>query len=495
MKYACLLVMLLLVLSSLPIHSQNTFQYTISSPDDQVINQTIENNDGGFVLVGRIYHSETGKPGGYIIEIDSVGNVLKEDVLQKDDTISYKLYNIHFVNNKYYLLGNQTILNPGNFKLWYVKLNLDLEIEDEKILNIPSNRWIVYMNSILDSDSNFVLTGYTSRIDTNLNGNISYNNDAYYYKLNLSGDSLTSHFYTNDYPINTAFDIIESQDCLKYYSYVSHFTNYFGTPGQKLILNKNLDSLSIDSIPLEIFDFYSPTYINPNKILICGSRLAEPPDDYALNVITTTEAGTLIDYNTFKRDSFRDHPAMYQGVSINNTNIYVGGTSNLDYANPFFSTFDSWFHLIKVNPDLSPVWENWYGGDAYYFLYSILATSDGGCLMVGNRYDYEVQEQERDIYVVKVNSDGLIVWTQEIDPGQAMFSIYPNPGKDLIQIKMPSGEFEFELIGLNGQILIRQQVSNQMNLIITSHLKAGIYFYRITDQRNQIISSGKWIKN
>lgn len=88
---------------------------------------------------------------------------------------------------------------------------------------------------------------------------------------------------------------------------------------------------------------------------------------------------------------------MYNGVSKNGNNIYIGGTSNLDYYNPFWSTFDSWFHLIKINPDISPIWEYWYGGDAYYFLYSILATNDSGCIMVGNRYDYETQNQERDI--------------------------------------------------------------------------------------------------
>ncbi len=495
MKENCLLILMLLVLSGLPLHSQHTFQKIISNPDDQVINQVIENQYGGFILVGRIYHSETGKPGGYIIEIDSAGNLLNEFIIQREDTIAYQFFNIHFVNNKYYIIGNQIIFYPTISKLWYLKLNLNLEIENEKILNLPSNKWISYTNSIIDSDSNLVIAGYTTRLDTNDNGNIFYNNDSYYYKLNLNGDSLASLFYTTDNPINTSFDIIESRDSLKYYSYVSHFTNVISSPGQRLTFNKNLDSLSIDSIPLEIYDFYSPNFIDPDKILICGKRGAAPPDDYALNVISTTEAGILIDYNTFKKEAYRDHPAMYQGLSTRENNIYIGGTSNFDYANPFFSTFDSWFHLIKVNPDLSPIWENWYGGDAYYFLYSILATGDDGCLMVGNRYDYEIQDLERDIYVVKVDSNGLIVWTQEIQPDQAMFSIYPNPGRDLIHIKMPKGEFEFELFTLNGQALIDKPISNEMNSINTSHLMPGMYFYRITSQKSQIIHTGKWIRN
>jgi hypothetical protein len=185
---------------------------------------------------------------------------------------------------------------------------------------------------------------------------------------------------------------------------------------------------------------------------------------------------------------------MYQGVSNYDDNIYVGGTSNFNYANPYFSNADSWFHLIKVNPDLSPIWENWYGGDAYYFLYSILATSDGGCLMVGNRYDYEIQDQERDIYVAKVNSEGLIVWTQEIRPDQPMFSIYPNPGSNLINLKMPAREYDFELYGLNGQVLIKQQVNGENNTINTSNLIPEMYFFRISDPKSNIIQTGKWIK-
>ncbi len=478
-----------------PLKAQNLFTSIIESPDDQVINQIVQNGVGEFVFVGRIYHSETGRPGGYIIEIDSVGNLLREIIIQSEDTISYHFFNIHTLDGKYYCLGSQIISYPSISKLWYLKLNSSLEIETEKLLNIPSNKWISYMNSIIDSDSNIVITGYTTRLDTNENGSIIYNNDAFFYKLNLAGDSVASLFYQTDNPINHSFDIVESQDSLCYYAYTSHITNIFGTPGQRLILNKNLDSLSIESIPQEIYDFYSPAYLGTDTILIYGKRGAAPPDDYALNVISTNEAGILINDNAFKKDSFRDHPAMYQGVSVKDDNIYIGGTSNFDYANPFYSTRDSWFHLIKVNPDLSPVWEYWYGGDAYYFLYSILATSDGGCLMVGNRYDYEIQDQERDIYVVKVDSDGLIVWTREIEPDKAMFTIYPNPGRNQIRIKMPAGEFQFELFGLNGQVQIRQTISPDMNSINTTYLRPAMYFYRILDQRHQIVATGKWMKN
>ena len=185
---------------------------------------------------------------------------------------------------------------------------------------------------------------------------------------------------------------------------------------------------------------------------------------------------------------------MHRGISKKGTNIYIGGTSNFDYTNPFWSTFDSWFHLIKINPDISPIWEYWYGGDAYYFLYTILATNDGGCIMVGNRYDYETQNQERDIYIVKVDSNGLITWTQEIPTDKPETTVYPNPGTNVLNIKNDNNLLDFELINLNGQIVIRQIVNNNINTINTESLKPGMYFYKLNDNKNKTFETGKWIK-
>jgi len=348
------------------------------------------------------------------------------------------------------------------------------------------------MNSIIDSDNNIVITGYTSRWDT-----VSpLNNDVFFYKLSLGGDSINSQFSTTENSLTLSFDIIEKSEHTGYFAYGKKYSGISGRSGERFDLSKQLDSLNIEIVPNDIHLYISSEWLNDSIIIISGN--GEPPEvpSYSLSVLITTEDNTPLDYNHFKiEDPMRDHTAMFQGVSVKDDNIYIGGTSNFNYANPFFSTSDSWFHLIKINPDLSPIWEYWYGGDAYYFLYSILATSDGGCLMVGNRYDYEIQNQERDIFVVKVDGNGLIVWTQEIQPDKAMFSIYPNPGRDQIQTKMPAGEFEFELFNLNGQVLINQPVNHKMNSVNTSNLIPGLYFYRIINPQHQIISTGKWIKN
>ncbi len=491
MKKERIIIIILLVSLTGVLCAQYTFQKTLISPEDQIINCVTEDDDSNFILVGRNYPIGLDIACGYLIRINPAGDLLDEIVLDSSKGSSI-LFNVHFFNDSLYLLGSKQINYPSDSKLWYLKLDKNLVKIDEKYLGMPSGSWFSYMNSVIDSDSNLVMTGYTSRWDT-----VSpLNNDVFFYKLSLVGDSIISNFLASDNSLTLSFDIIEKSDHTGYYSYGKKYSGIPGRSGERFELSKQLDSLDIGIIPNDIHAYISSEWLNDSVIIITGNGEPQEIPSYSLSVLTTTEDNTPLDYNHFKvEDPMRDHTAMYRGVSLKDDNIYIGGTSNFNYANPFFSTSDSWFHLIKVNPDLSPIWEYWYGGDAYYFLYSILATGDGGCLMVGNRYDYEIQDQERDIYVVKVDSDGLIVWTQEIQPEQSMFTIYPNPGGNLINVKMPAGEYEFELINLNGQILIRDYLNNESDRINTGQLQPGMYFYRIINDRNQVIKTGKWVKD
>ncbi len=496
MKYQFIFLLLVILTYSgyLPAQEQGSFELLISKPEDQVIFQVTEGDEGSFVLVGRLHNIDTYYPGGYIIKIDSLGNLIQEKVIQYSDTNFQIFFNVHFFNNYYYLLGSRNFFYPDTTKLWYLKLNTNLDVISEKYLNIPNNRWLSYMNSIIDTDTNFVLTGYTTRPDTTTPS--PYNNDPFFYKISLSGDSLTSKFMSTNYILSLSFNIIEKFDQTGYFAYGSKYSSPSSFGGQRFSLDKQLDSLGILGVPYNITTYTSSTKLNDSLILISGgggSMPSAPP--YSLNVLSTTQDNVPINYNYFKIEgNMRDFPAIYNGVSKNADNIYVGGNSNFDYYNPFYSNKDSWFHLIKINPDITPIWEYWYGGDAYYHLYSMIATNDGGCLMVGNRYDDEIQNQERDIYIAKVNSEGLIVWTQEIPIKKQETTVYPNPGTNQINIKTDNKELDFELININGQVLFSQIVNNNLKTINTESLKSGMYFFRLIDKKYKTIETGKWIK-
>jgi len=489
MKKPIAFILLLKIAIPFQVFPQSSFELTISNVKDQIINSVVENDESGFVLAGRIHNFETGLPGGYILKVDCNGSLLLESIIQPEDSSSCQFFNIHYFNNYYYILGSKSIVNTDQWALWFLMLNSELGVESEKLIYLPTNKWISYMNSIIDSDSNIMITGYTTHYDT-----ISpYNHDPFYVKLSITGDSLNSVFFSTSSIWDRPFDLIESKNSANYHVFYSYYDNT--SAGQMVTINKNFELLNVLPIPLGVHNYYSPVFINDTSILVCGAGTSAQSYVNQLNVVSMTEAGQLVSYNHFfKNETMREQPAMYQGVSKLGNNLYVGGTSNYDYYNPFWSSFNSWFHLIKISVDLTPIWEYWYGGDAYYFLYSILATNDGGCLMVGNRYDDDTQDQERDIYIVKVDSNGLITWTQEIPIDKPETMVYPNPGTNQLNIKTISNEIDFELLSINGQVVIRQMLYDNCSNINVESLKSGIYFYRLFDKKNKTVETGKWIK-
>ncbi len=472
--------------------SQTSFEKVVSENEDQVINSVSENYTGGYVMAGRIKNINTGFYGGYIVEIDSTGELINQKIIQYSDTESHIFFNIHYFNNSYILLGTRHFSSKGINKLWYLHLDSNLEPISERFYNLPSGKWISYMNSIIDSDTNLVITGYTTRNDTTTPS--PYNNDPFFFKLSITGDSLSSKFISNDYHLSLSYDIIEKNDKLSYLSFGFKYTGSISSGSQRYELTKQFDSIQILSVPYNINSYVSSVALDDSVIILCGSNGSEPAPTYSLNVLSTTFNNEPLNYNYFKMEGAeRDFSAYYKSIDIFDNNIFIAGTSNFDYANPFWSYNDSWFHLIKINPDLSPVWEYWYGGDAYYFLYSILATSDGGCIMVGNRYDYETQYQERDIYIVKVDENGIITWQQEITIDNQPVTVYPNPGTDRLNIKTNKKEFYFEMFDINGRRVTGNKKINDNNPVInTSSLKPGIYFYRLSE--NKTVETGKWIK-
>ncbi len=358
-----ILVFVLLFTTSLVSLSQHTFETLISNPADQIIDGLLEDDDGNLLFVGRsITEGQPNSFSDYLFKLDKAGNILYENFDLVSDTVSSYMSNIFYINENYYLIGalnNLTLLS-------FTKLDKNLQLLNYKTFPILEKRWFSYMNSMVDSDTNFVVTGYITKYDT-VGGNVYLNWDAFFYKISLLGDSISSRFYTND--ANRwyfSFDILESADKSKYYAYVSHFVDSsLGYDSQRLSLDKNFDSITIDLIPLRIYDPNSPLYINETDVLISGKGMGK--DFLYHHVIAThNEAGEIINYNKFKKGSYREHPPMKNAISKFGDNIYVGGNSNFDFSNPFWSGQKSWFHLVKVEPDLSVIWEKWFGGDAYY---------------------------------------------------------------------------------------------------------------------------------
>jgi hypothetical protein len=68
------------------------------------------------------------------------------------------------------------------------------------------------------------------------------------------------------------------------------------------------------------------------------------------------------------------------------------------------------------------------------------------------------------------------------DETNNVLSVYPNPTVDMIQITM-AGNFQYELIGLNGQILISGTAVDKEELSLDAYA-SGVYFVNVTAGEN-----------
>jgi len=135
--------------------------------------------------------------------------------------------------------------------------------------------------------------------------------------------------------------------------------------------------------------------------------------------------------------------------------LYLAGTSDSDGGD------DLDFWLAKLNRDEEPEWQHYYGveGDNQEeHCYKVIATSDGGLLMVGY-----ARSDLTSGFVVKTNLDGEMIWRQtyqsEGDYGMLLDAVnVEGGGYALIGEGFFDGNFEpwMLMISANGEVVTEQ---------------------------------------
>jgi hypothetical protein len=65
-------------------------------------------------------------------------------------------------------------------------------------------------------------------------------------------------------------------------------------------------------------------------------------------------------------------------------------------------------YLIKTDADGNAEWEKTHGGESYDTGFSVLQTSNGGYIIVGETSSYGAGFY--DVYLIKTDEDGTVVW-------------------------------------------------------------------------------------
>ena len=454
-----------ILLSAQFTYSNSTFDTIISHVQDERINDIVE-FENFYILSGSIKNGNSFS--SYVVKLSKNGYVLK-DTMFDDTSVSLSVFNI---DNEIVLFRTGNLTSPNQAYFIYTKMDTSLNIIFEKELSMPPGLYASRYNVTMNSDSNFVITGTINTFSSpppNLN--------IFLYKVSSNGDSLNSLFMNGSFSsMRNCYGVAEKDK--RNFAFISNFS-YSSALGVFLIVDSNLNIIDTVNIPDDLKDNFSPKLINDSIFIICTRGIGST-DIYISKI---DETGQIIDSRNFGKSNSLLWPSYQNSLSVCNKNIFF--LANVDFCatSPFFGIGDpSRFMIGKLDINLDTMWLKLFGGNYYYHAFNILATSDGGCISIGTFNDTINHNNNRDIFVIKLDSTGSSTWIRTIKIPEPTIKIFPNPCNDYFTIlySLPpySEKVIFSLYNSVG-VKVKEMVlpsNTQQFKINTSSLTSGIYF-------------------
>ena len=155
------------------------------------------------------------------------------------------------------------------------------------------------------------------------------------------------------------------------------------------------------------------------------------------------------------------------------------------------------FYLAWLDEALNKKGEIYYHNETRgVYPLSVHACPNGGCLVMCIGYNRENSSMENVIYKV---SQGILDDIEEAhDAGFAVAVAYPNPGKDVLNIRTALENARVEVYDLNGRLMDSQKITENVTTIDAEAWPSGMYVWKVytgvSAGSTTLAETGKWVK-
>jgi hypothetical protein len=443
-----------------------------------VVYDAIELANGQFIVVSwRI--PQSGIYAANIMKLDAYGNLIHQNILRYNGNSSGLTSIIQLSENRFVLSGATYPGPAGN--LWICTIDSSLNVIAQKSYILGT--YSLHFNKMkLDHQNNILVFGIIDSLS------IPY---SFIFKLTPNMDSIAYRIYNEHW--SEEQDLIERSDHKGYYFLVNGFVSTGS--GKILSLDTAFNIEKITELTEGIGYHGTLKLMDSTHIIVCGERAPTGNmNKMSIGVQLYDTNFNLIHYSFYGKTDTVELPALVKSLDfIDPSSVFIGGTYYWQLYT--FETVDNWYMLNNIDASFNLKWEKLYGGDGYYWLYGILATRDGGCLMYGTFWDYHNNpDYTRYIRLIKVSKDGLLS-DKNGNPGDKAMEVilYPNPGTDRIIVESALKNLMVSFFDVTGNCVVKKSIQSMVESLDVSELSSGIYFYRFTCG-DKVIDSGKWIK-
>lgn len=389
------------------------------------------------------------------------------------------------------------------------------------------------LKSVYEKNGNFYIAGFSnspiSGDKTNVNGS-NNTNDIWALSLNSSGAIIWQNSYLHSNPNNLLQDNLAS---LRYFDNSFFFgvtyddfdvwmsrVHKFNENGifQNIVFPGKDDNCSginyatnYDVVTTDYFKttdggyFFSGT--NGGLFMTCGGF-----SNYFISKSSSTNYNSVIWNNEFSASNYEELKAT---IETNDGGFLLVGMSNSnssgDKTENSNGGFDYW--LIKVNSSGNIVWQNTIGGNLNDEPKSVVQTTDGGYLILGNSNSNTSGDKsdnskgEADFWLVKIDANGIVVWNKTIGGNLddiASKIISTNDGNFMLlgnskstvfgdKTEISRGEFDIWIVKVNpsGTILWDKTIGGSLDDLSYDIIQTSDNGFLIASTSSSNISSEK----
>ena len=176
---------------------------------------------------------------------------------------------------------------------------------------------------------------------------------------------------------------------------------------------------------------------------------------------------------------------------LDDNSLYFAYTLNIG----FWSNLDSWMMIEHLSPGFDTISTLYYdheGDRIHSTASSILATRDGGLLLVYQSKNLDNTDQHWTT-VTKFPAEAFVGIEEAHDNGLKVAIAYPNPGKDVLNIRIGLKDARVEVYDMTGRMIYGQEITENVTSINAESWPSSIYVWKVIANGKEA-ETGKWVK-
>ena len=184
-----------------------------------------------------------------------------------------------------------------------------------------------------------------------------------------------------------------------------------------------------------------------------------------------------------------DGAGILQSIGFDNDdNVYMVGQMDNVMANEFLNRN---LYIAYLDENLNKLGEIYHVDEYAYEVKSMAACPEGGCLVSCHKIHEATNEAGN--CLIKITKEALVGIEEAHDAGFAVAVAYPNPGKDVLNIRTGLKDARVEVYDINGRMVYRQEITENVTAINATNWSGGTYVWKVVADGKEV-ENGKWIK-